>query len=301
MKYRIRHTTSYTFAEAVSISHNLTWLQPRPTLTQTPLYFDWHIEPAPAILQERRDVFDNRVHYFEVLEPHRTLSVTAVNHVERHPLPLPTAADRPWEEVRDCLQQSRDPELLLAQQFLLNSPLVRQSPALANYAAPSFSPGRPFLEAVSHLMGRIHQEFTYLPEVTTISTPLEETLRKRQGVCQDFAHIAIGALRSLGLAARYVSGYLETIPPPGQPRLTGVDASHAWFATLLPDAGWIDLDPTNNLLPGWQHITIAWGRDYSDVPPLKGVVIGGGSHSSLHVQVDVTRMEEEKNSSPLIR
>ncbi|MBF0098245.1 MAG: transglutaminase family protein [Magnetococcales bacterium] len=294
MKYRICHTTSYTFAEAVSISHNLTWLQPRPTLEQTPLYFDWSITPQPAILQERRDIFDNRVHYFEVLEPHRTLSVTSVNHVERHPLPLPHAFDLPWEQVRTLLQHSHSADLLLAQQFLLDSPLVRQSKRLASYAAPSFPPGRPFLEAIQDLMRRIHQDFTYLSEVTTVSTPLEEIMDKRQGVCQDFAHVGIAALRSLGLAARYVSGYLETIPPPGQPRLTGVDASHAWFSTLLPNGGWIDLDPTNNLLPSDQHITIAWGRDYSDIPPLKGVVIGGGSHSSLQVQVDVARMQDEK-------
>ncbi|WP_130469853.1 transglutaminase family protein [Candidatus Magnetaquicoccus inordinatus] len=297
MKYRIRHSTRYIFAEAVSISHNLTWLQPRATPEQTPLYFDWQIDPTPTILQERRDIFDNRVHYFEILEPHRTLSVTSVNHVERHPKPLPKKADRPWEEVRSLLLQSRTPELLLAQQFLLASPLVRHNATLADYAALSFPPGRSFLAAIQDLMQRIHTDFTYLPQVTTISTPLEEIMEKRQGVCQDFAHIGIAALRSLGLAARYVSGYLETIPPPGQPRLTGVDASHAWFSTLLPDGGWIDLDPTNNLLPSSQHITIAWGRDYSDIPPLKGVVIGGGSHSSLQVEVDVARMHEEKTEA----
>ncbi|MEO5348403.1 MAG: transglutaminase family protein [Magnetococcus sp. YQC-3] len=176
---------------------------------------------------------------------------------------------------------------------MLDSPLICRSTELAEYAAPSFTSKRPFLDGVLDLMRRIHQDFTYLPHSTTVSTPLEKSLKQRQGVCQDFAHIAVGALRSIGLAARYVSGYLETLPPPGKPRMVGADASHAWFATLLPGVGWIDLDPTNNLLPCTQHITLAWGRDYSDVPPLKGVVIGGGRQSLLEVRVDVMRVESE--------
>ncbi|MEO5341441.1 MAG: transglutaminase family protein [Magnetococcus sp. MYC-9] len=295
MLYRISHLTRYAFSESVAISHNLAWLHPRATRWQSLQHAHWAIQPAPAIIQERRDMFGNRVHYFEVLEPHHTLVVESVSRVELLPTPtLRPAASPPWEVVKGMLATTRDPDLLLEQHFLLDSPLVRRSSDLASYAAASFPDRRPFVEGVLDLMERIYKDFTYLPNATTVSTPLEETLRRRQGVCQDFAHIAIGALRSLGLAARYVSGYLETLPPPGKPRLTGADASHAWFATLLPGVGWIDLDPTNNLLPREQHITLAWGRDYSDVPPLRGVVLGGGRRPLLEVRVDVLRLDDDQ-------
>ncbi|MBF0461735.1 MAG: transglutaminase family protein [Magnetococcales bacterium] len=291
MAYQISHLSRYAFSEPVTISHNLAWLHPRNTSHQTVLHAQWAIQPTPAMILERRDVYDNRVHYFEVLEPHRTLSVEYVSQVEvTPPPPLPATCSPSWEEVRTLLNTAQDTEKLWAQQFLLDSPLVRRTPALARYAAPSFPARRPFFAGVLDLMGRIHDDFEYMPNITTVSTPLEEILKKRQGVCQDFAHIAIGALRSLGLAARYVSGYLETLPPPGEPRMIGADASHAWFATLFPGVGWIDLDPTNNVLPRDQHITLAWGRDYTDVPPLKGVVFGGGRQPLLEVQVDVMRL-----------
>ena len=170
------------------------------------------------------------------------------------------------------------------------------TPAFREYAAPSFPLGRPLLEAMADLNRRIHQEFTYDPHFTTVATPLNQVLTEQRGVCQDFAHLAMACLRAWGLAARYVSGYLETLPPPGQPRLIGADASHAWLAVYVPGVGWAEFDPTNDCMPGEQHITLAWGRDYGDVAPLKGVMTGGGSHS-LEVSVDVAPQPAEETES----
>ncbi|MBF0261541.1 MAG: transglutaminase family protein [Magnetococcales bacterium] len=290
MAYRIRHITRYQFTEPVSLSHNLAWLQPRPTARQTPLTFDIDITPSPGILAPRVDLHGNHAHYFEVTEPHRTLEIECVSQVEiLQRLPVPLDDSPSWEEARDLFARSWDPRLRMASAFTLDSPLARRTEDLARYGAPSFPPGQPLLMAVADLMRRIHKEFAYRPRATTIATPLAEILEKRHGVCQDFAHIAIGVLRSLGLATRYVSGYLETLPPPGRPRLVGADASHAWFAVLCPVQGWIDFDPTNNLIPSDRHVTLAWGRDYSDVPPLKGVVLGGGRNPVMEVSVDVQR------------
>jgi len=180
--------------------------------------------------------------------------------------------------------------VLDAKQYVLDSPMVTTTQELADYARASFLPGRPLVDVVSDLMQRIYTDFTYDPAFTTIATPLSTVLAHRRGVCQDFAHLAIGCLRSFGLSARYISGYVETLPEPGKPRLIGADASHAWFAVYLPGVGWLDFDPTNNKLPYDQHITLAWGRDYADVTPLKGIAFGGGQHT-LSVSVDVLRLE----------
>jgi transglutaminase-like putative cysteine protease len=187
-------------------------------------------------------------------------------------------------------QQDVFDELLDAKQYLLDSPMVNTSAELANYAETSFQPNRPLVQVVTNLMQRIYEDFTYDPTFTTIATPLSDVLHFRRGVCQDFAHLAIGCLRSFGIAARYVSGYVETRPEPGKQRLVGADASHAWFAVYVPGIGWLEFDPTNNKLPFDQHITLAWGRDYTDVTPLKGIAFGGGQHS-LSVSVDVLRLE----------
>jgi len=164
--------------------------------------------------------------------------------------------------------------------------LIAGSPVLAEYTAPSFTKERPLLEAVADLTGRIHRDFTFDRTATTVATPLQTVFRTRRGVCQDFAHLEIACLRSLGLAARYVSGYLESVPPPDQPRLTGADASHAWVSVFCPPVGWVDVDPTNDVLADERHVTVAWGRDYGDVSPLRGVILGGGQHA-LHVGVSV--------------
>ncbi|MGR9053448.1 MAG: transglutaminase-like domain-containing protein, partial [Gammaproteobacteria bacterium] len=208
-----------------------------------------------------------------------------------------TAPAMAWEQVRELLQaqrsagQEENPDVLEAKQFVLDSPMVSAAPELAEYAKPSFTPNRPLCEVVQNLMERIFTDFTYDPTFTTIATPLSEVLAHRRGVCQDFAHLAIGCLRSYGLAARYVSGYVESIAPQGKEKIIGGDASHAWFAVFEPINGWLEFDPTNNKMPLDQHITLAWGRDYSDVTPLKGIAYGGGQHS-LVVSVDVRRLDE---------
>jgi transglutaminase-like putative cysteine protease len=292
MKYRVTHVTRYDYSEPVSLCHNLAHLKPRAQPGQICYASQVRVEPTPAVVREYRDCFGNQVTYFAVQQAHRQLTVTAVSEVDVHPLP-PSSRDAPgpsWEAVRDVLAQGTSPELLEARLFALGSPYATGSETLESYAASSFTPGRPLLEAVSELMTRIHTELTYDPSFTDVATPLEEVLAHRRGVCQDFAHLGIGCLRSLGLPARYVSGYLETLPPPGKPKLRGADASHAWFATYLPGDGWLDFDPTNNKMPAEQHITTAVGRDYGDVTPVKGVLYGGGEHQ-LHVSVDVERLD----------
>ncbi|MBF0158078.1 MAG: transglutaminase family protein [Magnetococcales bacterium] len=288
MRYRIEHLTRYQYSEAVTVCHNLAHLIPRSMDHQEVVQRTLHVTPTPAVLYESTDYFNNCLHYFEVLEPHQQLEVLASSEVvvlPRAPLSWPTTYCC-WEQVRDALCQSDDPDICYNRPFMFDSPLIRSSDCLAQFAANSFSAGRTLLDAVNDLMQRIYREFTYCAAVTTVTTPLEEVMQHRQGVCQDFAHVAIGSLRAIGLAARYVSGYLETSPPPGKSRLIGADASHAWFAVFVPGQGWIDFDPTNNLLPQERHITLATGRDYSDVAPLKGVILGGGQET-LHVSVDV--------------
>jgi transglutaminase-like putative cysteine protease len=297
--YRIRHLTRYRYREPVTLCHNLAWLEPRTTPGQEMLRFQLEVTPTPVLVQSRHDLYGNRVHYIEVMEAHDTLSVLAASELLVHPVTLSWNDDRPWEEVcgvgavwwQGGHAPPGDPG---HGQFVLDSPLVPRGPVLADYARSSFPPGRGVLAGTLDLMQRIHAEFRYQSRSTTIDTPLGTVMEQRMGVCQDFAHVAIGALRSLGLAARYVSGYLETVPAPGTTRLVGADASHAWFSVLVPDHGqgdrWVDFDPTNNVIPSDRHITVAWGRDYTDVPPLKGIVLGGGGEV-LEVSVDVQRVD----------
>jgi len=192
----------------------------------------------------------------------------------------------PWEKVRDELLASRGRETRAAREFTFDSSYVIRSAELANYALASFAPGRPFLGCVLDLTERIHHEFEFLPGATKVGTPVADVLRMRKGVCQDFAHLQLGCLRSLGFAARYVSGYIVTTPPPGRPRLQGADVSHAWISVFAPDLGWIDFDPTNGLMPSDSHITVGWARDYDDIGPVRGVIVGG-RHQHLDVSVDV--------------
>ncbi len=278
IRYRVTHVTEYRYTASVPQCQNEAHLLPRATPRQKCEHAQLRIQPSPAVCQDREDFFGNRVTYFAIQEPHASLSVTARSEV----LIVPTAPPRlqaspAWEEVCHSVSKDTSRAGIEARQFLLDSPLVHSNAELAAYAATSFVPNRPLLEAVADLVQRIYQEFTYEPEATTVSTPLNEVLDHRQGVCQDFAHVTIGCLRTQGIAARYVSGYLETAVSDGQPQLTGAAASHAWVSVYCPGQGWIDFDPTNNSIPTDQHITVAWGRDYSDVTPLKGIVVGGGS------------------------
>lgn len=298
MNYRITHTTVYHYSQAVGLCQNEARLQPREFWRQHCLNSYFEISPNPSDFFERVDFFGNRVSYFAVQQIHTQLVVTAISEVAVYPKPEPKNAAQPcWETVRALLQdpygqgqvQELSQELLEARQYVLDSPMVTTNQDLVYYAQASFQPNRPLLEVVRDLMQRIYHDFTYDPSFTSIATPLSEVLAHRRGVCQDFAHLAIGCLRSYGLAARYISGYVETAPEPGIPRLVGADASHAWFSVYIPGTGWVDFDPTNNKLPFDQHITLAWGRDYADVTPLKGIAFGGGQHS-LTVSVDVMRL-----------
>ncbi|MFV0279078.1 MAG: transglutaminase N-terminal domain-containing protein [Parahaliea sp.] len=293
MRYRITHTTRYRYTGTVSQCHSVAHLLPRDTAWQRCTGGYIELDPYPAQVGDRQDYFGNRSYHFSVQTPHEVLEITARSEVEvlaeRPNLELDFGAT--CAEVRRQLGEGSDERLLLAREFMLDSPLIQRGPELADYAAASFADERPFLSCVRELTGRIFSDFAYDPHNTDVATPLSEVIRFRRGVCQDFAHFAVGCLRSLGYPARYVSGYLETLPPPGQPRLQGADASHAWFSVLSPAEGWWDFDPTNDQLIGEQHITTAWGRDYGDVPPLKGTILGGGAGHSLEVEVDVLRLD----------
>lgn len=307
MKYRITHSTLYQYSQLVGLCQNEARLQPRDFWRQQCQSSRFEITPEPSDFNERQDFFGNRVAYFAIQQAHQRLMVTAVSEVTI--FPKQSSDDLAnliaWEQVRDQLQespaqvqtqtqsqqqQSFCDELLDAKLFLLDSAMVTANAELADYAQSSFLPNRPLVQVVTDLMQRIHSDFTYDPSSTTIATPLSDVLQFRRGVCQDFAHLAIGCLRSFGIAARYVSGYVETQPIPGKQRLVGADASHAWFAVYVPGSGWLEFDPTNNTMPFDQHITLAWGRDYTDVTPLKGIAFGGGQNT-LSVSVDVLRLE----------
>jgi transglutaminase-like putative cysteine protease len=287
MLYNVKHTTRYDYTEAVSLCHNLVHLRPRIAPRQTCHHSHLLVQPKPCALVHQTDYFGNPVALFTIQEPHRKLSITVKHRIAVRPSdPIAVQESPPWEMVRDGLATEHSPEMLDAFQFTLESTYVPCNADLAGYAQLSFAPGRPLLEAALDLTARIHTEFRYDPKATTLVTPLAEVLQHRRGVCQDFAHLQIGCLRSIGLAARYVSGYLQTAPAPGRERLVGADASHAWISVFCPKFGWIDLDPTNNLVPSEQHLTIAWGRDYNDICPIKGVILGGGTHT-LSIAVDV--------------
>jgi len=286
MRYRIRHTTHYDYDNEISISHHVVRARPQTLHRQTCLSHTLDISPVPATQSTHQDCFGNTVVLLTVEGPHRQFSVVALSEVDLLPFQAPPPeATPPWDQVRDrCARE--EPDTLPAAPFLFSSLLAPRSARLAEFALPHFQPGRSWLSALNALMHHIHHEFTFDATATHVATPVDVVLRQRRGVCQDFAHLALASLRSLGLPARYVSGYLETRPPSGQAKLIGADASHAWISAFLPEVGWIDLDPTNDLLPSDRHVTVAWGRDYNDVSPVRGVLVGAGDHH-LKVSVDV--------------
>ncbi|MDT7609355.1 MAG: hypothetical protein QOD82_4363 [Pseudonocardiales bacterium] len=294
MAYEVTHRTEYRYPSTVSSSFGEIIMLPRDLPGQACVRSELVIDPAPHDLRQRIDFFGNRVAYFAVLAPHTRLSVTATSLVRVHGrlAEASPALEIGWEQARDQLRADTVGELLEARQFVLDSPLVTLSEQLAEYAAPSFPPGQPVLAAVTDLASRIYRDFEFLPGATEVKTTIDEVFARRAGVCQDFAHVAIGCLRSLGLAARYVSGYLETRPPPGKARIAGADVSHAWVSAFVPGAGWVDVDPTNDQLVNDRYVTTAWGRDYTDVPPLKGVIFTQGDVQDLRVSVDVIPVDD---------
>ena len=292
MLYAVTHRTTYGYGSDVSVSHHLAHLRPRDLPRQQVSDYTVTVEPAPTASSEHVDYYGNAVRFFTIGTPHERLVVTARSRIRIDAPLLPNPAQTMvWEQVRSrCSKDVLTPDSAVGE-FRFDSPHIARKPAFADYAAPSFPKDRPLLEGVIDFTARIFRDFRFDPRATTVATPLDDVLKKRRGVCQDFAHLAIAGLRSLGLPARYVSGYLETQPPPGKARLVGADASHAWLSVWCPGHGWVDADPTNNILPGERHVTVAWGRDFSDVSPVRGVVVGGGGHS-LGVSVDVARVTE---------
>jgi len=297
MKYRVSHSTKFLYTDLVPLGHNEAHLTPRTFWRQECQLARLDINPSPVALHYWTDYFGNQVTYFTLAEAHRELSVTSVSQVEVFVPFMPEAPRTPaWETVRLALRKPHDEDTMAASQFVFDSPLARASHELGEYARKSFPTGRPLVEGLLDLTARIYTEFKYDPTATCIHTPTAEVFQKRRGVCQDFAHLQIACLRSLGLAARYVSGYLQTDPPPGQTRLVGADASHAWLSVFCPETGWLDFDPTNNQMPSLRHVTLAWGRDYGDVSPVRGVFLGGGSHT-MRVAVDCLPLDEAEGQA----
>jgi transglutaminase-like putative cysteine protease len=290
--FDITHTTTYDYRSPVTVAHHLMRLAPRRLRRQSRLAHALDLQPAPASLSSHTDYFGNETAFIIFEGAHRQLRVTARSRVAVGAAYIPDAAETPaWESVRNLCRTDLSARVLEAGEFTFGSPLVPLDTPFTDYARESFPAGRNLLEAVLDLTARIHRDFKFDPTATTVATPLAQVLEQRRGVCQDFAHLQIACLRSLGLPARYVSGYLETVPPPGLPKLLGADASHAWVSFFCPGVGWIDVDPTNNLLPSIQHITLGWGRDYGDVSPIRGVLVGGEEHT-LNVAVDVVALGE---------
>ena len=292
MIYEVRHTTLYRYHAPASVSHHVARLRPRELAFQQLLAHRVDVEPAPTVWREQQDYYGNTVAFFTVQQPHHELKVTSESRVELAPPPALAAEDSaPWEEVRELAFEHRLTEAGRAMEFAFDSPLVPRAQAYAEYGALSFPARRPVLAGAVDLMQRIYREFEFDPGASSVATPVSETFQRRRGVCQDFAHLMLACLRSLGLPARYVSGYLETLPPPGQPKLEGADASHAWVAAFCPRLGWLELDPTNAIIPGERHVRLAWGQDYSDVSPIRGVLVGSGEHE-LEVAVHVLPQSE---------
>ncbi len=291
MMYKIVHRTTYKYKYPVSVGNHVACLKPRNLPNHQLAQSQLHIFPTPVTRSERVDFYGNTLCFFTIQEPHKELVVEAQSQV-RLAGPAPQASENmiPWEEAARSLPSDHSPAGLEAFQFGFESPRIRVRPEFAAYARLSFTPRRPMPEALRDLTTRIFKDFHFDAKVTNVRTPPEEVFKKRRGVCQDFAHVQIACLRSLNLAARYVSGYLRTYPPPGKPRLIGADASHAWVSAYCPGSGWLDVDPTNNVVPSDGHVTLAWGRDYSDVSPLRGLVLGGGAHT-LKVGVDMEPVE----------
>ena len=292
MRYQVQHQTTYVCLEPVSVGHNQAWLQPRSLPNQIVHEFDLDIDPIPSMRTERRDAFGNSMATFSFNEGYDKLIVKAVSDVEVQAIDTSNLNSPTAKQIGADLLAHVNEFDLHALQFVYSSPLVPTFPEALAYAQKSFTAKRSVRQAATELMQRIFEEFTFDPHATTVSTPVQQVLANRRGVCQDFAHVMLSMLRSVGVAARYVSGYLRTHPPAGSPRLIGADASHAWVSVYCGnELGWFDLDPTNNVHPSDEHITVAWGRDYADVTPVKGVIFTEAKSSTMKVSVDMAPLE----------
>ncbi len=291
MEYQITHITEYEYFQPIAICHNIAKLLIRNTSDQQSIKTNININPEPDRISEYVDFFGNKVLYFAIQQEHKKLTVSIQSIIEKtvsSPIQVNIYSDLAWNEIHALLLDVT-PEHIEAKQFISETDYTKTSSEIHEYALKSFINGRSFFESTKELMQRIYTDFEFKPGSTNVTTPLIEVMKERKGVCQDFAHLSIACIRSVGLPARYVSGYIETAAPEGKEKLFGVDASHAWFSIYIPNTGWIDFDPTNNIIPSQQHITIGWGRDYADITPLKGVILSSGKHK-LSVSVDVRRI-----------
>lgn len=297
IRYRVLHRTAYSYGSEMLDGYSVVNLLARPTPFQTVVSSELHTDPDVDERDERTDVFGNRVVQLGVHRPHDHLVVDVTTDVLVEPASVPERS-MPWELAASSTNALRGALALDVSPFLASSRFVPvrattrhggQRDALLAAFEQEFEPGRPIVDVITGVCTFIFEHYRFDPTSTTVSTPLGEVLAQRAGVCQDFAHLAVGAFRARGLASRYVSGYIETHPPPGEPRMVGADASHAWCSVWIPDHGWVDLDPTNAIVGPQRHVTIGWGRDYADVAPIRGVVIGPGSMQTLSVSVDVVR------------
>ncbi len=294
--YDLSHNTSYSYGEPVDLAHHLLCLTPRNHGHQS--VHSCHLLAKPAgRVASGTDRFGNTVTYLTIDEPHDRFVVELRARVEVRKRAARNLADSPaWEDVRDELADDGFPDPVEAAEFAFPTGQTPSLPELRSYAARSFTPGRPLLEAARALTGQIYRDFTFDATATLVSTPMTEVLKRRRGVCQDFAHVQIAALRTLGLAARYVSGYIQTLDRDGNPNLVGGDASHAWIAVWCPEAGWVEFDPTNDLVVGAQHVVLAWGRDYGDVSPTRGIILGGGEHD-VEVAVALRAVPQDEEAA----
>jgi transglutaminase-like putative cysteine protease len=300
MEYLVRHRTTYRYLQDVSHSWHLAHLRPRTTPLQAVHDSSITLSLDTASRVAREDYFENPCELFSIDRPHTHLEVLAESRVTVQPAPERVSRNSlAWEEVRTRLETPQDDEERDVVQYLFDSPMTKFHSDIAAYGSVSFPPRRPILSGAMELMNRIHKDFRYDTTVTDVSTPLDRVFEIRAGVCQDLAHVGIASMRAIGLPARYVSGYLLTAPPPGKPRLLGADASHAWFSVWAPPFGWVDLDPTNNVLVGESHVTSSWGRDYGDVAPVAGIILGGHDHV-VEVGVDVIPVDQAHPELPHI-
>ncbi len=293
MKYRVRHVTEYDYSSPVTLCYNMAHLLPRDTEYQRCLSRHIQVTPFPVYQNEGVDYFGNETFYFSIQEPHNKLTIEVVSYFDIQPNAFASMLDShtlTCGQLRAMLTEANTPELRMVKEFALDSEQITRSDELRDYARSIFTDDKPVLKAAMEFTHKIFTEFAFDSTATNITTPLEQVMQEKRGVCQDFAHLSIGCLRSVGLPVRYMSGYIETVPPPGQVKMEGADASHAWFALYIPDLGWVEFDPTNDLIPSEQHIVTAWGRDYMDVTPLQGVIFDGGESQTLSVSVDVSRV-----------
>ena len=297
MLYSLSHTTRYKYDGFVTYCHNIATLKPRNIPGQKLLDYTLEITPQPSEISEKIDFFGNTITRFSIQQQHSELKVIAKSKILRENLSISEKGDLANEKKITLIEalaalKETSPDIFEARQFTLESALVSKiSPEIKAYAEESFRPERSIYEASYELMQRIFIDFDFVSGFTNVATPIHEVMKERKGVCQDFAQIAIACVRAVGIPARYVSGYIETLPPEGQEKLIGADASHAWFSVFVPKYGWVDFDPTNNVIPHEQHITVGWGRDYYDVPPLKGVIYSSGKNR-MKVSVDLRRITD---------